>query len=98
MFKLGLPVNHSGQNVIHLGYPTSQLVRGASSVANDLPSVQLRGTQYDDPVMTGRIVLDNLVENIAAKRSSTEDGQYFKRYDRWVRNTPAGVCQGILLP
>jgi len=64
--------------------PMPQFALGRSLENKNLPSVQFRGTQYDNPVMTRRVILDNLAQNITAKWSSTKDSQQFKGYDRWV--------------
>ena len=79
----GIQVRTSGQPFGAECHPSmlSMPQLGPRSLANDLPSVQLRSTQYDDPVVTRRVILDDLVQNVAAKWSSTEDGQYFKGYD-----------------
>lgn len=39
------------------------------------PAIKLRCAKYDNPVMPCRIVTDKLLQDVATKRASAEDGQ-----------------------
>ena len=66
MSRLGLPVSHSGQNVIHLGtlrisYTLTFADKKIVSQWRYVPAVYLRSAENDDPVMTRRVILNELL-------------------------------------
>jgi hypothetical protein len=68
--KLGLPVNHSGQNVIQLEILVKSLTSQALATTH-IPAIQLSSAQNNDPIVTGRVIIDNLPDDVAAHRCST---------------------------
>ena len=66
--------------------------------ANNSPSIKLGGREDDDPVVTCRVILDELVEDVAREGPGTEDSEELKGDDRWVGDSPASVGFGILSP
>lgn len=48
--------------------------------------------------MTSRVVLDEFIEDIAAKGASAEDGKKFERDYCWIRVSPTSVGFRIFFP
>lgn len=76
----------------------AQIGLGPISRTNDLPSIQLRSAQYDDPVITTRVILHNLAQNIATEWTGTEHNHYFNGYERRIRNAETHIRPSVLLP
>lgn len=98
MSRLGLPVIHSGQKVIHLRRRSLLADSRCKSEGRILPSIEFSGRDNDDPVMPRRVVFDELADNITTQRSHTEDGEEFKRDDGGIGRAPAEINVCVIFP
>jgi len=62
------------------------------------PAIQFCSAQNHDPVMPSGVVFNELLQYVAAHRTSTQDSQKFERYYCFVCETPSKVGAGVLLP
>lgn len=98
MSRLGLPVTHSGQKVIHLCVrPILERIR-AKDDEGTLPPVELNGRQDNNPKMSRRVVSNELVDDITTQGCGTEDGGDFDRDDNGIGNTPTRIHVCIISP
>ena len=72
-------------------------VRTNSTIRNS-PSVQLGRAEYDDPIVSRRVVGSELHEDVAAQGSSAEDGQQFERDDGRICNAPSVIGTCVFFP
>lgn len=107
MSRLGLPVSHSGQNVIHLcaraawkGRKNNQqpFTRPRSRVADHVPAVQFGRAKHDDPVMPRRIPPHELVHDEGGHGSGAEHGEQLEGDDCRISSAPACVRRGVFAP
>jgi hypothetical protein len=61
-------------------------------------TIKLCSGKHNNPVVSRGIVVDELLEDIATHRASSEDGQDFEGDDRRVRRAPAEIGCGVLFP
>ena len=64
----------------------------------NLPSVQLGRTEYDDPVVPRRVIINELFDNVAAQGSSAQDGQKFEGDDGGIGNAPSEIGTCVFFP
>lgn len=81
---------------------SDELVNSKLSVrrgtASDPPSIDLGCRKDDNPVVTSRIVLDKLIEDVAAEGTSAEDGEKLEGDYGGVGVSPASVGFGVFFP
>ena len=63
-----------------------------------LPSVKFSGRQNDDPVVSRRVVPDELADDISTQRSGAEDGKDFEGDDDWIGCVPPEIDGGVFFP
>ena len=90
-------MSHSGQNVIQLPSQSDQAAMLSLS-PGCAPSVELRGAEHDDPVVTRGVVASELCENVAAQRTSSEYCEDLEGDDGGVGEAPASICARVFLP
>ena len=78
MTRLGLPVSHSGQKVIHLDENQKGEWRNALSREQHRPSIELGRAQDHDPIVPRGVICRELLQNVAGHRARAEDGKNFQ--------------------
>jgi len=63
-----------------------------------LPSVKFSSRQNDDPVVSRRVILDQLADNVATQRTDAEDGEDLEGDEVWIGGAPTGVSLGVFSP
>ena len=103
MSRLGLPVSHSGQNVIHLGtlqfnFTLTFADKKIVSQLRYVPAVYLGSAENDDPVMTRRVILDELLQDVEAHGAHPKHSEELEGHDGRVGYTPAEVRSRVFFP
>lgn len=106
MFRAGLPVSHSGQNVIQLCICAgmdrkNKQMSGRSHVpehGEHVPSVELTRAEHDDPIMPRGIALHDLIHDEGGHGACNENGEQLEGDDGWVGRAPACVRSSVFTP
>jgi hypothetical protein len=109
--RLGLPVSHSGQNVIQLNVEKGKDDQRASSSffrpspvtspqekRKHVPAIEFSCAEHDDPIMPRGVALHDLVYDERGEGPGAKHGQQLERDDRGVCRTPARVGSGVFAP
>ena len=65
---------------------------------SDIPAVELSSAEDNDPVMSCRIIPDDLVDDKETHGASSEHRQDLERDNSRVGESPAGIGTRILFP
>lgn len=106
MFRAGLPVSHSGQNVIQLCICAgmegkNKQMSGRSHVpehGEHVPSVELTRAEHDDPIMPRGIALHDLIHDEGGHGACNENGEQLEGDDGRVGRAPACVRSSVFTP
>jgi len=61
-------------------------------------SIEFSGTENDQPVMTRRIIIYKLLQDVATQSSGTEHSQELERNNTRFRDTPSEICSSVFSP
>ena len=107
MFRLGLPVSHSGQNVIHLHIYARAWKRKTKKhqqrfslrgVQEHVPAVELSRAEHHDPIMPRGIAPHDLVHDESSQGTSAEHSEQLEGDDSRVSRAPSRVRGGVFAP
>jgi hypothetical protein len=110
--RLGLPVSHSGQNVIQLKRAQKSKKEKGTSISaifcrrrlgykgkkSDVPAVELGRAKHDDPVMPRGVAPHDLVHDQRGERPRAEHREQLERDDRRVCGAPTRIRGDVFAP